>query len=238
MIELPEAIAFSKQINDTLVGKKIRNALKGQNPHKFAFPMKGSKQIGAEYSDEDFDRILKGKSITKSCSNGNVIFVQMDSDYLLSLGCGGEKIIYHKTEYRERRDHFAYLACSEPVAGFDTQREAFLGAYRGWDSPAGVEAGQLSNSVAHGWQPVGVQQVKVELAAGEQKKVIFILGYHENPVDEKFDPPNSQTINKRSVLPVIKKYLQPDVVDSAFQTMREHWDELLNIYQEKRLRKI
>ena len=139
--------------------------------------------------------------------------------------------IYHKTEYRERRDHFAYLACSESVSGFDTQREAFLGAYRGWDSPSAVETGQMSDSVAHGWQPIGTQQVKVQLEAGEQKKVIFILGYHENLINEKFDPPNSQTISKRSVLPVIKKYLQSENVDTAFQTLRKYWDELLDKYQ-------
>jgi cellobiose phosphorylase len=140
-------------------------------------------------------------------------------------------IIYHKTEYRERRNHFAYLACSEPIAGFDTQREAFLGPYRGWDSPSAVEAGQLSGSIAHGWQPIGAQQVKVKLKAGEQKKVIYILGYHENPVEEKFDPQNSQTINKRTVLPVIKKYLQPVAVENAFQALRVYWDGLLNKFQ-------
>ncbi|MCJ7722564.1 MAG: glycosyl transferase [Anaerolineales bacterium] len=140
-------------------------------------------------------------------------------------------IIYHKTEYRERRNHFAYLACSEPIAGFDTQREAFLGPYRGWDSPSAVEAGQLSGSIAHGWQPIGAQQVKVQLKAGEQKKVIYILGYHENPVEEKFAPQNSHTINKRTVLPVIKKYLQPVAVENAFQALRVYWDGLLNKFQ-------
>jgi len=140
-------------------------------------------------------------------------------------------VIYHKSEYRERRNHFAYLACSEPVVGFDTQREAFLGPYRGWDSPGAVEAGQLSASIAHGWQPIGAQQIKVQLKAGEQKTIIFILGYHENPVDDKFDPPHSQTINKRSVLPVIKKYLQPREVDNAFQSLRSYWDDLLNRFQ-------
>ncbi|MBU1661956.1 MAG: glycosyl transferase [Chloroflexi bacterium] len=139
--------------------------------------------------------------------------------------------IYHKTEYRERRDHFAYLACSESVSGFDTQREAFLGAYRGWDSPSAVEAGQLSGSIAHGWQPIAAQQVKIQLEAGEQKKVIFTLGYHENTVDEKFDPQNSQTINKRGVLPIIEKYLQPEIVESSFQALREYWDELLDKFQ-------
>ncbi len=110
MIELPEAIAFSKQINETLVGKKIRKALKGQNPHKFAFPMEGSNQLGGEYSNEDFDRILKEKTITKSWSNGNIILVQMDTNYLLSLGCGGEKIIYHKTEETIPKKHQLLLA--------------------------------------------------------------------------------------------------------------------------------
>ncbi len=140
-------------------------------------------------------------------------------------------IIYHKTEYRERRTHFAYLACSEPLTGFDTQREAFLGPYRGWDSPLAVETGEMSASIAHGWQPIGAQQIKVQLRAGEQKKVIFILGYHENPADEKFYPLDSQTINKRSVLPVIKKYIQPGEVENAFQSLRLYWDELLSKFQ-------
>ncbi len=140
-------------------------------------------------------------------------------------------IIYHKTEYRERRNHFAYLACSEPVVGFDTQREAFLGAYRGWDSPSAVEVGRLSGSVAHGWQPIGALQVKIHLNAGEQKKVITILGYHENPVAEKFDPPDSQTINKRTVLPIIKSFLEPGSVENAFLALRDYWDGLLNKLQ-------
>ncbi|HNB41649.1 MAG TPA: glycosyl transferase, partial [Anaerolineales bacterium] len=82
-----------------------------------------------------------------------------------------DDIIYHKTEYRERRDHFAYFACSEKLSGFDTQRESFLGSYRGWDNPKAVEAGQATNSIAHGWQPIGSHHVKVQLKAGEQKKI-------------------------------------------------------------------
>ena len=72
-------------------------------------------------------------------------------------------VIYHKTEYRERRDHFAYFACSEPLVGFDTQREAFLGPYRGFHEPLGVERGELTNSVAHGWSPHGAHHVRLTL---------------------------------------------------------------------------
>ncbi len=142
-----------------------------------------------------------------------------------------EGVIYHKTEYRERRDHFAYFACSEPLAGYETRREAFLGPYRGWDAPQAVEAGRTSDSVAHGWQPVGVHHLRLTLAAGAQKKIIFLLGYHENPRDQKFDPPGSQTINKKSVTPVIRKYLQPAEVEAAFQALRGVWDGLLGKFQ-------
>ncbi|HLF25012.1 MAG TPA: glycosyl transferase [Anaerolineae bacterium] len=140
-------------------------------------------------------------------------------------------VIYHKTEYRERRDHFAYFACSAPLAGFDTQRESFLGPYRGWDNPAAVERGQSFNSEAHGWAPIGAHQVKVTLAAGETQRILFVLGYHENPRDQKFDPPGSQTINKRTVKPIIAKYLDPANVDAAFNRLQAYWDELLGIFQ-------
>jgi len=136
-------------------------------------------------------------------------------------------VIYHKTEYRERRDHFAYFACSEPLAGFDTQREAFLGAYHGWDRPQVVEAGASSNSIAHGWSPVGSHHVKVNLAPGESHTIIFLLGYHENPVDDKFDPPGSQTINKRAIRPVIEHYRQAANVQAAFADLKRGWDGLL-----------
>jgi cellobiose phosphorylase len=139
--------------------------------------------------------------------------------------------IYHKTEYRERRDHFAYFGCSAPLAGFDTQREAFVGPYRGWDNPVAVERGTLSNSVAHGWAPIGAHQVKLALAPGETRQIVFVLGYHENPVAEKFDPPGSQIINKKTVKPVIAKYLDAANADAAFEALRAYWDGLLGVCQ-------
>ncbi len=142
-----------------------------------------------------------------------------------------DEVIYHKTEYRERRDHFAFFACSEPLAGYDTQRETFLGPYRGWNEPLVVEQGQSGQSEAHGWQPIGSHHVKVQLKPGEQKKVIFLLGYHENPQDDKFDPPNSQTVNKKTVKPLIAKYLQPQNVDAAFTALRDYWTSLLGKLQ-------
>jgi cellobiose phosphorylase len=140
-------------------------------------------------------------------------------------------VIYHKTEYRERRNHFAWFASSQPGAGFDTQREAFLGRNRGWDNPATIEAGQLTNSIAHGWSPIGVHQVKLELEPGETRQIVFALGYHENPVGQKFDPAGSQTINKKTVKPVIARHLDPRQADAAFERLRLYWDRLLSVFQ-------
>ncbi len=137
-------------------------------------------------------------------------------------------IIFHKTEYRERRNHFAYLACSEPLAGFETDRQAFLGAYRGAENPEAVERGHLGNSIAHGWQPIGAQHIRLHLDPGEQRTVIYILGYHENPVEHKFEPPSTQTINKRDVLPIIKKFLLVEEVEAAFEQVKAYWLKLLN----------
>lgn len=153
---------------------------------------------------------------------------------VLRTGVRGEgefPVIYHKTEYRERRDHFAYFACSEESIGFDTVREDFLGAYRGWHEPIVVEKGESCNSVAYGWQPIGSHHVKVQLKPGEQKQITFILGYHENPKDEKFDPHDSQVINKRTVKPIIEKYLKSENADKAFEVLRDYWTMLLGKMQ-------
>ena len=140
-------------------------------------------------------------------------------------------VIYHKTEYRERRDHFTYFACSEKLAGFDTIREDFLGKYRGWNEPQVVESGKSSNTEAHGWQPIGSHHVKIQLKAGESKQVIFILGYQENPKDDKFDPPGSQVINKKRAKVALEKYLQPANADKAFEELRGYWTALLGKLQ-------
>jgi cellobiose phosphorylase len=137
-------------------------------------------------------------------------------------------VIYHKTEYRERRNHFAYFACSAPLAGFDTQRDVFLGPYRGWDRPAVVERGASGNSVAHGWAPVGSHHVQLTLAPGEEREVIFLLGYWENPRAQKFDPPDSGVVNKALVRPVIDRWLQPLAVAAGVDQLRASWDALLS----------
>jgi len=140
-------------------------------------------------------------------------------------------VIYHKSEYRERRNHFAYFACSEPIAGFDTQRDVFLGPYRGWDAPLAVERGRSFDSVAHGWAPIGSHHVRVSLEPSQTREVVFVLGYSENRADAKFDPPGTQTINKVGVRPVIERWLSPGEIERALCEQKGAWEDLLSVFQ-------
>jgi cellobiose phosphorylase len=142
-----------------------------------------------------------------------------------------EGVIYHKSEYRERRDHFAYFACSLTPVGFDTQREEFLGPYGGWNNPLVVERGKSNGSIAHGWAPIASFSHHLSLMPDEEIQLIFLLGYQENPRDKKFDPPGSSIINKQRVRPVITKYLDSEKVYDAFNDLRRYWDKLFNVFQ-------
>ena len=136
--------------------------------------------------------------------------------------------IYHKTEYRERRDHYALYTVNAPVDGFDTSRDAFLGAWRSNSNPEAVEKGACTNSVAHGWAPVGVHQVNVTLNPGESRSLIYMLGYIENPQEEKWAAPG--VINKTRAHELIARYATDAQVDEALARLHAHWDNLLSTY--------
>ncbi|MEE8836154.1 MAG: glycosyl transferase [Eubacteriales bacterium] len=136
--------------------------------------------------------------------------------------------IYHKTEYRERRNHYAVYAVNKPIDGFDTQREAFIGMYNGFHNPQAVLEGKSRNSIAHGWQPVGSHHLKVDLKPGESASYIFVLGFCENPKDQKWEAPN--VINKAPAEKLLGKYQTDEQVDAAFSDLKEYWTKLLSTY--------
>ena len=136
--------------------------------------------------------------------------------------------IYHKTEYRERRDHYALYTVNAPVDGFDTSRDAFLGAWCSNSNPEAVEKGACTNSIAHGWAPVGVHQVNVTLNPGESRSLIYMLGYIENPQEEKWAAPG--VINKTRAHELMARYVTDAQVDAALARLHAHWNSLLSTY--------
>ncbi|MBQ6175435.1 MAG: glycosyl transferase [Clostridia bacterium] len=137
-------------------------------------------------------------------------------------------VIYHKTEYRERRNHYSFYAVNAPLDGFDTDMETFLGLYNGFDAPQSVLTGKMGNSVASGWQPMAAHQLKVSLAPGETKKYNFVIGYVELPVEEKYEAPG--IINKKPAKALLDLLTTDEQIDAAFVALRKHWDKLLSAY--------
>ncbi len=155
-------------------------------------------------------------------------------------------VIYHKTEYKERRNHYAYYSVNVPVQGYDTDRETFIGLYNGFENPQCVLAGTSAHSVAHGWSPIASHCIEVELAPGESKDYVFLLGYVENEQDEKFSDEDiarkkagtlitSQEsdhtlVNKEKAQAVIRRFSTVEAVDQAFAELNRLWDDLLGKY--------
>ncbi len=139
--------------------------------------------------------------------------------------------IYHKTEYRERRNHYAVYSVNTKIDGFDTSRDEFLGAYRGADSPAAVEEGACRNSIASGWSPIASQQINVTLKPGETKSFVFVLGYVENAEDDKWE--SYGVINKKPADAMLAKYQTDADVEKAFDALHKYWEDLLSKYNVK-----
>jgi cellobiose phosphorylase len=137
-------------------------------------------------------------------------------------------IIYHKTEYKERRDHYAYYSVNTAITGFDTDRETFFGLYNGFDEPKVVADGNPTNTVAHGWSPIASHCIDIELQPGESKDFVFVLGYVENGPEEKWESKN--IINKTKAKATIARFDTAAKVDAAFAELRTYWDALLSIY--------
>ena len=155
--------------------------------------------------------------------------------------------IYHKTEYKERRNHYAYYALSNaPIQGFDTDRESFIGLYNEFANPQCVIEGKPANSIAHGWSPIASHYIEIELAPGESKDYIFLLGYVENEQEEKFSAEDIERkqrgellssqdsdvtlVNKQKAQETIRRFATVEAVDQAFDELHAMWDQLLDKY--------
>lgn len=130
-------------------------------------------------------------------------------------------VIYHKTEYRERRNHYSFYGVNTPISGFDTDRESFIGMYNGFDNPQVVAAGKASNSVADGWSPIASHYFDLTLQPGESKDLIFTLGYVENKEEEKWEKPG--VINKTKAKALLNKFSDVKQIDAALEELAEYW---------------
>ena len=137
-------------------------------------------------------------------------------------------VVYHKTEYRDRRNHYAFYSVNDDIDGYDTDRDAFIGLYNGFNNPQAVLAGEATNSFADGWAPIASHYKKITLAPGETKKLVFVLGYVEMPVDQKFEA-DGKTINKVKAKAMIEQFGTPEKFEAGMADLKKYWDKLLGI---------
>lgn len=137
-------------------------------------------------------------------------------------------VIYHKTEYKERRDHYAFFSVNSEIAGFDSDRESFIGTYNGFGDPQAVVNGLSNNSIADGWSPIASHSLDITLLPGGTKEYVFILGYVENSQDDKWEKKN--VINKRKAEEMIGRFATVKDVDYALEELGAYWDDLLSKY--------
>src|SRR5690606_30942961 len=92
-----------------------------------------------------------------------------------------------------------------------------------------VRAGQPKNTVASGWSPIASHCLEVSLQPGETKSYVFVLGYIENPKDQKWAAPG--VINKTRAKEMIARFDSDEKVASELAQLRQYWDALLNVYK-------
>ena len=156
-----------------------------------------------------------------------------DRNFQRNLNIGEVEVegstIYHKTEYRERRNHYAYYSVNREIDHFTTDRFSFTGTYGSLEAPEAVVKGELSDEIAHGWSPIASHQIEVELAPGEEQSLIFILGYAENPKEEKFN--SDGTLNKSVAQAAIEKWSTDEALEASLVETASQWDGILAPYQ-------
>lgn len=140
-----------------------------------------------------------------------------------------DSAIYHKTEYRERRNHYAFYSVNTDIDGFETDRDTFLGPYRGFDRPIAVENGKATNSIARGWSPIASHHKSLTLQPGEKQTLVFVLGYIEVAADDKWESEN--VINKKPAKAMMAEFADETKVDAALDALQNHWLSLLSKFE-------
>ncbi len=92
-------------------------------------------------------------------------------------------------------------------------RKEFLGRNGNPARPAALHRANLSGNAEAGLDPCAALQTVVELAPGEAREIVFLLGEAESRAEAEL---------------VLERYRQPQHVNAAFERVLAHWDEILD----------
>ncbi|MEK7375617.1 MAG: glycosyl transferase, partial [Candidatus Margulisiibacteriota bacterium] len=163
------------------------------------------------------------------------------TDYQYNLNIGETEvegsIIYNLSRYRVEKSYFAYFSAGMPLAGYDTQREDFLGRYGDLSAPRAVVENKSNGSIASGWAPVGSHNIQMSLKSGETKTVIFVLGYSEDRKEAKaVSAKYSKKEEVEKDLLKLKKTWEVNLSKLEVKTPDEDLNMMLNVWNQYQCR--
>ena len=112
--------------------------------------------------------------------------------------------------------HVAFHAASVKPAGFETDKEGFLGRHGSLSAPAALTRARLQG-VAGKWQDaIASLQVPVVLRPGQTREIVFTLGIAPS---------------KPAALGLARRYQTTKAVERAWDAMERHWESYLSPLQ-------
>ncbi|MFH1783894.1 MAG: glycosyl transferase [bacterium] len=109
----------------------------------------------------------------------------------------------------------AYAFTTNKIAGWDGDRDVFMGPHRSERNPIAVEKGESFNSKAIGGNPCASFNVKVKLKPGEEKTLVYVVGFGSA---------------KKEGVEMKKKYSDIKNVDKELKKLSKHWDNNLSSF--------
>ncbi len=129
--------------------------------------------------------------------------------------------------------HRAYFGCGRPLAGYDVQREEFIGGpWRDEGRPLAVERGSCSGKQYYGYDPIASLHLALELAPGQEETIVFVLGVDDEGTEWRGKLAHyTQPENARQALAGVKAYwarhldgFQIDTPDAGMNAIFNAWD--------------
>jgi cellobiose phosphorylase len=108
--------------------------------------------------------------------------------------------------------HTFFALVSADIVGFDTDREKFIGDYRGYNNPVAVERGKCMNSIAVGDNGCGVLQTDLKLDPGESKELLVLIGIGQAEVEGKT---------------AVQEFSDLGKAHREFENVKSHWHSRL-----------
>ncbi len=125
----------------------------------------------------------------------------------------------------------AFHACSEKIAGFEGDKELFLGMYGDLHSPALLQRGHCRNSSGKWGDGIACLQTELDLLPGDSREVVFLLGAAGSDdaalrLSNQFRTPAVALQELAKVKETWRKRLEPLMVhtpDVAFDLLMNTW---------------